>query len=200
MDKPKITRFFKDFFIPNAILFVAYLVLTTVVRMFFGNATLEFATDIAAGEEQNVVLTVFYTLLQLAAFIGFYLFSLFRLERDSEEKRAFFAELGTEQFDAREFSKRCFSTRGKHLLIYFSATLSVLSIARLIGVPFSLILVFSQSMLSSVLQIVLGIDSAVISIVLFAVTIAVNIVLYFVYQRFICVKVYEKWAKERLRV
>ena len=200
MNKPKITKFFKDFFIPNVILYLVYLVLTTVVGMFFGNATLEFATDVATGGEQNVVLTVFYSLLQLAAFVGFYVFSWFRLERDSEERRAFLAELGTECFDAREFSRKYFEEKGKYTLMYFFATLSVLSIARLIGVPFSLILVFSQSMLSSVLQILLGIDSAIISIVLFVVTIIVNIVLYFVYQRYVCPKVYEKWAGGRLRV
>ncbi len=200
MSKPKITRFFKEFFIPNAILFVVYLVITTVVGMFFGNATLEFATDVATGGEQNVVLTVFYSFLQLAAFFGFYAFSLFKFERDSEERRAFLAELGTECFDVREFSKKYFEEKGKYMLIYFSATLSVLSIARLIGVPFSLILIFSQSMLPNVLQIVLGIDSTIISIVLFVVTIIVNIVLYFVYQRYVCPKVYEKWAEGRLRV
>ncbi len=200
MNKPKITRFFKDFFIPNAILFVAYLAITTVIRMFFGNATLEFATDVAAGEEQNIVLTVIYSLLQLAAFFGFYVFSLFRFERDSEERRAFLAELGTECFDAREFSRKYFEEKGKYTLMYFSATLSVLSIARLIGVPFSLMLIFSQSMLSNVLQIVFGIDSAIISIVLLVVTIIVNIVLYFVYQRYVCPKVYEKWEAGRLRV
>ncbi len=200
MSKPKITRFFKDFFIPNAILFVVYLVSTTAVSMFFGNATLEFATDVAAGEQQNVVLTVLYTFLQLAAFFGFYVFSLFRLERDSEEKRAFLTELGTEAFDGTEFSKKYFSEKGKYMLIYFSATLGVLSLARLIGVPFSLILIFPQSMLANVLTLVFGINAGFMSLVIFVVAIIVNIVLYFAYQRFICAKVYEKWADGRLRV
>lgn len=200
MSKPKITRFFKDFFITNAILFVVYLVITTVVGMFFGNATLEFATDVATGGEQNVVLTVFYSLLQLASFFGFYVYSFFRLERDSEEKRVFLAEIGTEGFDAAEFSKRYFAERGKYMLIYFSATLAVLSIARLIGVPFSLILIFSQSMLSSVLTVIFGINDVLVSLVVFVVAIIVNIALYFVYQRFVCAKVYEKWAEGRIRV
>lgn len=200
MNKPKLTAFLKEFFIPNVVFFFAYILVTTLVNMFFGNATLEFATDVAMGGEQNIVLTIFYSLLQLAAFVGFYVFSWFRLERDSEERRAFLAELGTECLDAREFSRKYFEEKGKYTLMYFSATLSVLSIARLIGVPFSLILVFSQSMLSSVLQILLGIDSAIISIVLFVVTIIINIVLYFVYQRYVCSKVYEKWAGGRLRV
>ena len=200
MNKPKITAFLKEFFIPNAVFYFAYLLVTTLVNMFFGNATLEFATDVAMGGEQNIVLTIFYSLLQLAAFVGFYVYSMVRMERDSEEKRAFLTDLGTEKFDLAEFSGRYFSERGKHMLTYFSVTCGVLTIARLIGVPFSLMLVFSQSMLSSVLGLLIGGGSAVISIVLIIVTYVINVLIYFVYQRFVCAKIYEKWAGERLRV
>ena len=102
MKKPKITAFLKEFFIPNAVFYFAYLLVTTLVNMFFGNATLEFATDVAMGGEQNIVLTIFYSLLQLAAFVGFYVYSMVRMERDSEEKRAFLTDLGTEKFDLAE--------------------------------------------------------------------------------------------------
>ena len=200
MNKPKFTAFLKEFFIPNAVFYFAYLLVTTLVNMFFGNATLEFATDVAMGGEQNIVLTIFYSLLQLAAFVGFYVYSMVRMERDSEEKRAFLTDLGTEKFDLAEFSGRYFSERGKNMLTYFSVTCGVLTIARLIGVPFSLMLVFSQSMLSSVLGLLIGGESAVISIVLIIITYVINVLIYFVYQRFICAKVYEKWAGERLRV
>jgi hypothetical protein len=40
MGKPKITKFFKEFFLVNAILFLVYFVITTVVGMFFGDATI----------------------------------------------------------------------------------------------------------------------------------------------------------------
>lgn len=200
MNKPKITAFLKEFFIPNVVFYFAYLLVTTLVNMFFGNATLEFATDVATGGEQNVFLTVFYSLLQLGAFVGFYVYSMVRTERDSEEKRAFLAALGTEKFDLADFSGRYFSERGKYMLTFFSVTCGILTIARLIGVPFSLMLVFSQSMLSSVLGLLIGGKSAVISIVLILVTYVINVLIYFVYQRFVCVKVYEKWAEERMRV
>ena len=200
MNKPKITAFLKEFFIPNAVFYFAYLLVTTLVNMFFGNATLEFATDVATGGEQNVFLTVFYVMLQLAAFVGFYVYSLIRSERNSEEKRAFLTALGTEKFDTAEFSGRYFSERGKYMLTYFSVTYGILSIARLIGVPFSLMLIFPQSMLSSVLGLLIGGKSAVISIILLVVTYFINVLIYFVYQRFVCAKVYEKWADERLRV
>lgn len=200
MKKIKITAFLKEFFIPNVVFYFAYLLVTTLVNMFFGNATLEFATDVATGGEQNVFLTVLYSLLQLGAFVGFYVYSMVRLERDSEEKRAFLAALGTEKFDPADFSGRYFSERGKYMLTYFSVTCGILTIARMIGVPFSLMLVFSQSMLSSVLGLLIGGKSAVISIVLILVTYVINVLIYFVYQRFVCVKVYEKWAEERLRV
>ena len=180
MNKPKITAFLKEFFIPNVIFFFAYLLVTTLVNMFFGNATLEFATDVAMGGEQNIVLTIFYSLLQLGAFVGFYVYSLIRLERDSEEKRAFLTDLGTEKFDLAEFSGRYFSERGKYMLTNFSVTCGILTIARLIGVPFSLMLVFSQSMLSSVLGLLIGGGSAVISIVLIIVTYVINVLIYFV--------------------
>lgn len=182
------------------VFYFAYLLVTTLVNMFFGNATLEFATDVATGGEQNVFLTVFYSLLQLGAFVGFYIYSMVRTERDSEEKRAFLAALGTEKIDLADFSCRYFSERGKYMLTCFSVTCGVLTIARLIGVPFSLMLVFSQSMLSSVLGLLIGGKSAVISIVLILVTYVINVLIYFVYQRFVCAKVYEKWAEERLRV
>ena len=199
MNKPKLTAFLKEFFIPNVAFFFAYILVTTLVNMFFGNATLEFATDVAMGGEQNIVLTIFYSLLQLAAFVGFYVYSLIRMERDAEEKRVFLAALGTESFDRAEFSGRYFSERGKRMLTYFSVTCGILTIARMIGVPFSLMLVFSQTMLSSVLGLLIGGGSAVISIVLIIVTYVINVLIYFVYQRFVCAKVYEKWAGERLR-
>ena len=47
MNKPKLTAFLKEFFIPNVVFFFAYILVTTLVNMFFGNATLEFATDVA---------------------------------------------------------------------------------------------------------------------------------------------------------
>ena len=200
MNKPKLTAFLKDFFIPNAVFYFAYLLVTTLVNMFFGNATLEFATDVATGGEQNVFLTFFYVLLQLAAFVGFFVYSLIRLERNSEEKRSFLTAFGTEKFDLSEFSGRYFSERGKYMLTYFSVTYGILSIARLIGVPFSLMLIFPQSMLSSVLGLLIGGKSPIIGIALLAVTYLVNVLIYFVYQRFVCAKVYEKWADERLRV
>lgn len=200
MNKPKLTAFLKEFFIPNAVFYFAYLLVTTLVSMFFGNAVLEFSTDVATGGEQNVFLTFFYVLLQLAAFVGFYVYSMVRSERDSEEKRAFLTAFGTEKFDLSEFSGRYFSERGKYMLTYFSVTYGILSIARLIGVPFSLMLIFPQSMLSSVLGLLIGGKSAVISIILLVVTYFINVLIYFVYQRFVCAKVYEKWADERLRV
>ena len=86
------------------------------------------------------------------------------------------------------------------MLTYFSVTCGILTIARMIGVPFSLMLVFSQTMLSSVLGLLIGGGSAVISIVLIIVTYVINVLIYFVYQRIVCAKIYEKWAGERLRV
>ena len=200
MNKPKITAFLKEFFIPNVVFYFAYLLVTTLVNMFFGNATLEFATDVASGGEQNVFLTAFYVMLQLAAFVGFYVYSMVRSERNSEEKRAFLTALGTEKFDLADFSGRYFSERGKYMLTYFSVTCGILTIARLIGVPFSLMLGFSQSMLSSVLGLLIRGGSVMISIVLILVTYVINVLIYFVYQRFVCAKVYEKWAEDRLRV
>ncbi len=200
MSKPKITTFLKDFVIVNAILFGAYLVITTVVTMFFGEAVLEFGTAPTTGEKPNIVLTIFYTLLQLAVFFGFYVFSLFRFEKESEEKRVFLAEIGAERFDVAEFSRKYFNERGKYMMIYFSTIVVIVSLARLIGIPLVSMLILPQSMLPTVLLSVFGIDSGSRCILLFIVTVIVNIALYFVYQRYICAKVYEKWADGRLRV
>lgn len=200
MSKPKITTFLKDFVIVNAILFGAYLVITTVVTMFFGEAVLEFGTAPTTGEKPNIVLKIFYTLLQLAVFFGFYVFSLFRFEKESEEKRVFLAEIGAERFDVAEFSRKYFNERGKYMMIYFSTIVVIVSLARLIGIPLVSMLILPQSMLPTVLLSVFGIDSGSRSILLFIVTVIVNIALYFVYQRYICAKVYEKWADGRLRV
>ena len=200
MSKPKIATFLKDFVIVNAILFGAYLVITTVVTMFFGEAVLEFGTAPTTGEKPNIVLTIFYTLLHLAVFFGFYVFSLFRFEKESEEKRVFLAEIGAERFDVAEFSRKYFNERGKYMMIYFSTIVVIVSLARLIGIPLVSMLILPQSMLPSVLLSVFGIDSGSRSILLFIVTVIVNIALYFVYQRYICAKVYEKWADGRLRV
>lgn len=200
MSKPKIATFLKDFVIVNAILFGAYLVITTVVTMFFGEAVLEFGTAPTTGEKPNIVLTIFYTLLQLAVFFGFYVFSLFRFEKESEEKRVFLAEIGAERFDVTEFSRKYFNERGKYMMIYFSTIVVIVSLARLIGIPLVSMLILPQSMLPTVLLSVFGIDSGSRSILLFIVTVIVNIALYFVYQRYICAKVYEKWADGRLRV
>lgn len=200
MSKPKIATFLKDFVIVNAILFGAYLVITTVVTMFFGEAVLEFGTAPTTGEKPNIVLTIFYTLLHLAVFFGFYVFSLFRFEKESEEKRVFLAEIGAERFDVAEFSRKYFNERGKYMMIYFSTIVVIVSLARLIGIPLVSMLILPQSMLPTVLLSVFGIDSGSRSILLFIVTVIVNIALYFVYQRYICAKVYEKWADGRLRV
>ena len=200
MSKPKIATFLKDFVIVNAILFGAYLVITTVVTMFFGEAVLEFGTAPTTGEKPNIVLTIFYTLLQFAVFFGFYVFSLFRFEKESEEKRVFLAEIGAERFDVTEFSRKYFNERGKYMMIYFSTIVVIVSLARLIGIPLVSMLILPQSMLPTVLLSVFGIDSGSRSILLFIVTVIVNIALYFVYQRYICAKVYEKWADGRLRV
>lgn len=200
MSKPKIATFLKDFVIVNAILFGAYLVITTVVTMFFGEAVLEFGTAPTTGEKPNIVLTIFYTLLQFAVFFGFYAFSLFRFEKESEEKRVFLAEIGAERFDVTEFSRKYFNERGKYMMIYFSTIVVIVSLARLIGIPLVSMLILPQSMLPTVLLSVFGFDSGSRSILLFIVTVIVNIALYFVYQRYICAKVYEKWADGRLRV
>lgn len=200
MSKPKIATFLKDFVIVNAILFGAYLVITTVVTMFFGEAVLEFGTAPTTGEKPNAVLTIFYILLQLAVFFGFYAFSLFRFEKESEEKRVFLAEIGAERFDVKEFSRKYFNERGKYMMIYFSAIVVTVSLARLIGIPLVSMLILPQSMLPTVLLSVFGISSGSRSILLFIVTVIVNIALYFVYQRYLCAKVYEKWADGRLRV
>lgn len=200
MSKPKIATFLKDFVIVNAILFGAYLVITTVVTMFFGEAVLEFGTAPTTGEKPNIVLTIFYTLLQFAVFFGFYVFSLFRFEKESEEKRVFLAEIGAERFDVSEFSRKYFNERGKYMMIYFSTIVVIVSLARLIGIPLVSMLILPQSMLPTVLLSVFGIDSGSRSILLFIVTVIVNIAIYFVYQRYICAKVYEKWADGRLRV
>ena len=200
MSKPKIATFLKDFVIVNAILFGAYLVITTVVTMFFGEAVLEFGTAPTTGEKPNIVLTIFFTLLQFAVFFGFYVFSLFRFEKESEEKRVFLAEIGAERFDVAEFSRKYFNERGKYMRIYFSTIVVIVSLARLIGIPLVSMLILPQSMLPTVLLSVFGIDSGSRSILLFIVTVIVNIAIYFVYQRYICAKVYEKWADGRLRV
>ena len=200
MSKPKMTSFLKDFIIVNAILFGVYLVITTVVTMFFGEAVLEFGMASATGEKPNVVLTIFYTLLQLAVFFGFYAFSLFRFEKESEEKREFLTEIGAESFDIAEFSKKYFNERGKYMLIYFSVIVGIVSFTRLIGVPLVSMLILPQSMLPTVMLSVFGINAGSRSVLLFIVTVIVNVALYFVYQRYICAKVYEKWADGRLRV
>ena len=200
MSKPKIATFLKDFVIVNAILFGAYLVITTVVTMFFGEAVLEFGTAPTTGEKPNIVLTIFYTLVQLAVFFGFYAFSLFRFEKESEEKRVFLAEIGAERFDVKEFSRKYFNERGKYMMVYFSAIVVTVSLARLIGIPLVSMLILPQSMLPTVLLSVFGISVGSRSILLFIVTVIVNIALYFVYQRYFCAKVYEKWANGRLRV
>lgn len=200
MSKPKIATFLKEFIIVNAILFGAYLVITTVVTMFFGEAVLEFGTASTTGEKPNIVLTIFYTLLQFAVFFGFYVFSLFRFEKESEEKRVFLAEIGAERFDVAEFSRKYFNERGKYMMIYFSTIVVIVSLARLIGIPLVSMLILPQSMLPTVLLSAFGIYSGSRSILLFIVTVIVNIALYFVYQRYICAKVYEKWAYGRLRV
>ena len=86
------------------------------------------------------------------------------------------------------------------MMIYFSTIVVIVSLARLIGIPLVSMLILPQSMLPTVLLSVFGIDSGSRSILLFIVTVIVNIALYFVYQRYICAKVYEKWADGRLRV
>ncbi len=200
MSKPKIIAFLKDFIIVNAILFGAYLVITMVVTMFFGEAVLEYGTAPTTGEKPNVVLTIFYALLQLAIFFGFYALSLFRFEKESEEKRVFLTEIGAERFDIAEFSKKYFNERGKYMLIYFSVTVGIVSFTRLIGVPFVSMLVLPQSMLPTVLLSVFGINAGSRSVLLFIVTVIVNVALYYLYQRYVCAKVYEKWADGRLRI
>ncbi len=200
MSKPKITTFLKDFIIVNAILFGAYLVMTTVVSMFFGQAMLDFGMASTTGEKPNVVLTIFYALLQLAVFFGFYAFSLFRFEKESEEKRVFLTEIGSEKFDVAEFSKKYFAARGKYMLIYFSVIVGIVSSTRMIGIPLLSILILPQSMLPSVLLSVFGVNAGSRSFLLFIITVIVNVALYFVYQRYVCAKVYEKWADGRLRV
>ena len=200
MSRPKIATFLKEFIIVNAILFGAYLAITTVVSMFFGQAMLDFGMSTATGEKPNIVLTIFYTLLQLAVFFGFYAFSMFRFEKDSEEKRSFLTEIGAERFEIAEFSKKYFNERGKYMLIYFSAIVGIVSFTRLIGIPLVSMLILPQSMLPSVLLSVFGVTAGSMSFILFLVTVIVNIALYFVYQRYVCAKVYEKWADKRLRV
>ena len=200
MSKPKIATFLKEFIIVNAILFGAYLAITTVVSMFFGQAMLDFGMSTATGEKPNIVLTIFYTLLQLAVFFGFYAFSMFRFEKDSEEKRSFLTEIGAERFEIAEFSKKYFNERGKYMLIYFSAIVGIVSFTRLIGIPHVSMLILPQSMLPSVLVSVFGVTAGSMSFILFLVTVIINIALYFVYQRYVCAKVYEKWADKRLRV
>lgn len=200
MTKPNLKSFLKDFFLVNVIIYVVYLAITTVVGMFFGGAVLEFGEAFASGDKQNVILTVFYALLQISAFFGFYLFSLLRFERNSEEKRIFLTELGTERFDLTEFSQKYFSDKGKHFLIYFAAAYGIIALARSIGIPLPLFLIFPQSMLSNVLHLLFGSGNGLMNVVFIIVSVTVNIAIYFVYQRFICAKVCEKWAAERLRV
>ena len=86
------------------------------------------------------------------------------------------------------------------MTVYFTVTWGVLAIAKLIGIPIPIFLIFSQSMLSNALQLMLGINARYMSMILSIVSVIVNIALYYVYQRFICVKIYEIWADRRLRI
>lgn len=200
MIKPSVKSFLREFFLFNAILFVVYFAITKVISMFFGSAMLNFGAAISSGGKQSVFLTIVFIALQLAAFIGFYVFSWFKFLNNTEEKRAFLAEIGTGNFNIGSGAQKIFLNRGKYMTVYFTVTWGVLEIARLIGIPIPIFLIFSQTMLSNALQLMLGINAGYMSMILSIVSVIVNIALYYVYQRFICVKIYEIWADRRLRI
>ena len=55
MKKIKITAFLKEFFIPNAVFYFAYLLVTTLVNMFFGNAIFSNQLTMSAATVNNVL-------------------------------------------------------------------------------------------------------------------------------------------------
>ena len=85
------------------------------------------------------------------------------------------------------------------VMIYYSVTVGVIALLSLIGVPFITILIIPQHMFIGTMLRMTGLTGTAYSVLLYLISSAVNIAAYYVYQRMICMKIYEKWESERLR-
>ena len=200
MEKIKFWRFIKEYVIVNSMLLGAYLAVTIIITMFFGNAMTEFVNAILTGEHQNPTLTVIYFLLRVAVFAGFFVLSFLRLSNNAEEKRAFLSSIGTERFDIAEFSEKNFAERGKQTVIYFATIVGVGTVSSVIGVPLVSLIVSPQVMMPTMLIGLCGITGVANVVISVIFTVILNTVAYFIYQRQFCPKIYQKWADERMRI
>lgn len=199
MRKVSYFDFLKRFLVINLILIGVYFVVTLILNMFFGEAMKILQTTPVYSGEGNTFLLVFMILFQLCIGAGYFVLSYLDARRDAIERREFLTFIGTEKFDTGAFYKMYFANKGKSLMIYFSVTVGAIALLSLIGVPFITILIIPQHMFIGTMIRMTGLAGTAYSVLLYLISSAVNIAAYYVYQRIICMKIYEKWESERLR-
>ena len=147
-----------------------------------------------------VIIHILMLLFDAAIFFGFYVISYVRLKRNENTKKSFLKDIGSSKFDPKHFEKTYSTTVGKKTTIYFLITVFIGTFLNMMSVPFSTLLMISQTnLIESVVGMILG-NGWVKKILVFVLSMGINFIIYFLYQKIVCVSVYKQWARERLYV
>ena len=204
----KYLSFLKEFVLINLILLLMYLVLLLLSNVFLEGDLAQFSGALSnRGDNANdltqtkvVIIHILKLLFDVAIFLGFYVISYFKLKRNENIKKSFLKDIGSSEFDSKHFEKTYIATIGKKLTIYFLITVFIGVFLNMLSVPFSTLLMVSQTnLIESVLAMILG-NGWVKKILVFVLSMGINFVVYFLYQKNVCVTVYKQWARERLYV
>lgn len=204
----KYFSFLKEFVFTNLILFLLYVIFLLLSNIFlegglsqYSGALVDSGYDASDLSKTMIfVIRFLLMLINIGLFVGFYVISYFRLKRNTHVKKIFLKNIGSDKFDRKDFCKRYLSTDGRWMIIFFLITIATGAFFNALSIPFSTFLMISQINLIESIFTTLFENILIKKILVFLFTVCINILAYYIYQKFICVSVYDQWAKERLHV
>ncbi len=208
MTKPKMTKLLADLLISNLAALAAYILLLMLLN-FFTEGKLVMSTgalssrgwdaaDVAPA--MRVLLTVAEVIFGAVALALVFLLSYVRLGRNTAEREAFLAEIGTAPYDPVAGRTHYMHRRGWYAVAVFVGVVLLLLIAEAVGVPFASFLITPETLLCHSLVNLLPLGEWARRVLIFLMTLALNMILCTVYHRGFAPRIYARWARERLRV
>jgi len=208
MKKYRFVTYLKSIAIINIVLLVCYLGLFALLNFAFEGELTQLSGALNSvgysaddlSRQKVILIKALMIFVDLIIFIGFYALSYWRLQINADEKKQFLSYIGAEHLENNDLKNFYFSSRGKTQIKYFFIIISICSAIELIGIPFATLLLLPQTMLFGSILTLLSVTGVLRKVLLFLLTVFINIIVYYIYQRYICANIYIKWSKERLRV
>ncbi len=208
MKKYRFVTYLKSIAIINIVLLVCYLGLFALLNFAFEGELTQLSGALNSvgysaddlSRQKVILIKALMIFVDLIIFIGFYALSYWRLQINADEKKQFLSYIGAEHLENNDLKNFYLTSRGKTQIKYFFIIISICSAIELIGIPFATLLLLPQTMLFGSILTLLSVTGVLRKVLLFLLTVFINIIVYYIYQRYICANIYIKWSKERLRV